>query len=383
VAQVQIDGQETALRTASRAFLDKKRDEVRQVISETLSANFRAICGQMTVEAIHRDRDDFVQKVQDLASDDVAAMGVKVISMGIEEITDEEGYLEAMAAPQIAAVKRDARIAQAEADREARMKAANAGQMAEQAELDAQREILQQREQLSLREVEVQRQVNLAQANSDQEVQQKRALAVEQQQEAEVLVPARAEREATEIRAEAERKRVTITAEAHAEATRTTADAKAQATEKTGRADAAALQAMREAEAQGTKASLLAEAEGRRELAAASAAEDEINLRQLIIEQAINADVEKARAISEALAGIGGNVRMVQFSGNGANGHTGNSFMDMLLNIPEVAEIFKAKVEALSGDDLDVTLARIGQLLDGLRQSQNGHEALAEEPDNA
>ena len=372
VAQVQIDGQETALRTAARAFLDKTRDEVRQVIAETLSANFRAICGQMTVEAIHRDRDDFVQKVQDLASDDVAAMGVKIISMGIEEITDDEGYLEAMAAPQIAAVKRDARIAEAEADREARVKAANAGQMAEQAELDAQREILQQREQLSLREVEVDRQVNLAQADADQEVQQKRALAVEQQQEAEVLVPARAEREATEIRAEAERKRVTITAEAEA-----------QATEKAGRADATALQAMREAEAEGTKANMLAEAEGRRELAAASAAEDEINLRQLIIEQAISADVEKARAISEALAGIGGNVRMVQIGGNGANGQTGNTFMDLLLNIPEVAEIFKAKVEALSGDDLDVTLDRIGTLLAGLRRVENGSrvEAIEEASD--
>ena len=108
VAQVQIDSEVNALQTAARAFLDKSRDEVRQVIEETLSANFRAIVGQMSVESIHRDRDTFVQSVQNLASDDVAAMGVRIISMGIEEITDKEGYLQAMAAPQIAAVKRDA-----------------------------------------------------------------------------------------------------------------------------------------------------------------------------------------------------------------------------------------------------------------------------------
>jgi len=395
VSQVQIDSNEAALRTAARALLDKTPVEIREVIADTLSANFRAIVGQMTVEAIHRDRDDFVTRVQELATDDVQAMGIKIISMGIEEILDNEGYLEAMAAPQIAAVKRDATIAQAEADREARTKAALATQMAEQAELAAQREILQQREELELREVEVQRQVDMARALSDQEVQQKRALAVEQKQEAEVLVPARAEREATEIRAEAERKKLTIEAEARATATRTTAEAEGDATERRGRADAEAfkarrqaeadgqraefiaeadgkkadaeaLRAQKEAEADGIKAALLAEAEGRRELAAASAAEDEINLRQFMIEQMIQADVEKSRAISEALAGLGGNVRVVQIGNNG-NGGGKNTFMDMLLDIPEVAEVFKAKVEALSGDDMESMLGRVTAMMKGLQ----------------
>lgn len=381
VAQVQIDSTDSAIRTAARAFLDKSTQEIRDVITETLSANFRAIVGQMSVESIHRDRDSFVQKVQDLASDDVTAMGVKILSMGIEEITDDEGYLQAMAAPQIAAVKRDAQIAEAEAEREARVKAAAAMQEAEQAELHAQREILQQREALSIREVEVEQRVGLAKAASDQEVQKSRALAVEQQQEAEVLVPARAQREAIEIEAEAERRRVTISAEAAAQATRARAEADATATEQTGQADATAFRAMREAEAagsqarllaeaEGEKAKLLAEAEGRRQLAAATAAEDEINLRQYMIEQILKAEIAKAEAISMALAGLGDNVRIVQFgnSNGGANGHgTGNTFMDMLLNIPEVAEVFRAKVEAMSGDDFETTVRRVGTLFAALR----------------
>lgn len=370
VAQVQIDSEEEALRTAARAFLDKSRDEVRQVIEETLSANFRAIVGQMSVEAIHRDRDDFVQRVQELASDDVAAMGVRVISMGIEEITDQEGYLQAMAAPQIAAVKRDATIAEAEASREARVKAAAAMRLAEQAELDAQREILAQREALQLREVEVARRVDIEKANAEQEVQQKRALAVEQQQEAEVLVPARSQREATEIRAEAERRRLTITAQAEAAAVRERAQADAEATERKGQAEAAALQAAKLAEAEGLRASLLAEAEGRREIAAATAAEDAINLRQYIIEQVMKADVAKVEAIATALAGLGDNVRIVQIGQNGG-GATGNTFMDMLMNIPEVAEVFRSKVEALSGEDFTHTLTRISQMIEALRHVES------------
>lgn len=364
VAQVQIDSDEASLRTAARAFLDKSREEIRGILTETLSANFRAIVGQMTVEAIHRDRDSFVQKVQDLARDDVAAMGVRIIAMGIEEISDDQGYLTAMAAPQIAAVKRDAQIAEAEAEREARMKAANAKQQAEQAELHAQREILQQREALAIREVEVEKTVGLARAASEQEVQKQRALAVEQQQEAEVLVPARAQGQAVEIQAEAERRKRTISAQAEAEAVRARAEAEARATEQKGRAEALALQAMQEAQAAGEKAKLLAEAEGRRELAAASAAENEINLRQFLIEQIMQADVAKVKAMAEAMAGLGGNVRVVQFGGNGHNGTstTGNAYMDLLMNVPEVSEMFRAKVEALSGEDFESTVTRLAQL---------------------
>ncbi len=370
VAQVQIDSETDALKTAARAFLDKTRDEIRQVIMETLSANFRAIVGQMSVEAIHRDRDDFIQRVQDLAADDVAAMGVRIISMGIEEISDNEGYLQAMAAPQIAAVKRDATIAQAEAERAARIKAAEAKREAEQAELNAQREILQQREALSLREVEVNKRVDIEKAASDQEVQQRRALAVEQQQEAEILVPARAARQAAEIRAEAERRRIEIEAEAQAKAVREQAQADAEATERKGRAEAAALQAARMAEAEGVKANLLAEAEGRRELAAATAAEDSINLRQFIVEQVTQADVAKAEAIAQALAGLGGNVRVVQFgNGGGSNGHNGNAFVDLLMNIPELAEMFRTKVEALNGEDFAETMTRMAQLFKSLQEA--------------
>lgn len=365
VAQVQIGNTDEALNTAARAFLDKTRNEITQVILDTLSVNFRAIVGQMTVEAIHRDRDEFVQRVQDLASDDVAAMGVMIVSMGIEEIVDNQGYLQAMAAPQIAAVKRDAVIAEAEAERAARVQAASAKRESEQAELDAERETLAQSEALKLREVEVQRRVDIERAAADQEVQQRRALAVEQQQEAEVLVPARAEREAVEIRAEAERRRMTINAEAEATTIRERAEAEAKATEQRGKAQASAYQAQQIAEAEGEKAKLLAEALGRRELAAATAAEDSINLRQYIIEQVTQAEIQKMQAISQALAGLGGNVRIVQMGNNGATGQ--GAFGDLLMNIPEFAEVFRTKVEALSGEDFQTTLARINMMFETLK----------------
>jgi hypothetical protein len=77
------------------------------------------------------------------------------------------------------------------------------------------------------------------------------------------------------------------------------------------------------------------------------------------------------QAIAQALAGLGGNVRVVQIGGNGHNGNgsTGNAFTDMVMNIPEMAETFRAKVEALSGEDFETSLARVAQLFTVLRST--------------
>jgi flotillin len=371
VAQVQIDSDELSLLTAARAFLGRSREDVKNVIAQTLSANFRAIVGQLTVEDVHRDRDAFVNRVQQLASDDMAAMGVRVISMGIEEITDDQGYFEAMAKPVIAVVKRDAIIAEAEAEREARIKAAEAKREAEQAELDAQRAIVEQKQALELREVEKVKTVGLAQAESDRAVQEQRAAAIEKEKEAELLVPARAEREAIEIKAEAERRRITITADAKAEAIRKEASGQAEATEVTGRAEAEKMKVMRLAEAEGTRANLLAEAEGKEKIAQATAAQGEINLRQVIAELMIQAEVSKIEAIGNALKGIGENVRIVQFSGadGGASGNE-SALVDFLKGIPELATVVNTKTEALAGDNIEGVLKRVLALLSKEKEAE-------------
>ena len=403
VAQVQIAADDNSLLTPARAFLGRDREEVKGVIAQTLSANFRAIVGQLTVEDVHRDRDAFVQRVQDLAADDMKAMGIIVVSMGIDDIKDDQGYFEAMAAPQIALIKRDASIAQAEADRMARVRSAEARREAEQAELDATRAIIEQSEALHLREVKKDKTIRLAEAEADEVVQKRRALVIKEQQEVELLVPARSQREAIEINADADRRRMTIAAEAdaavklmkaeaEANALRTEAEgeavaiikkrrAEADATERHGKADAAKLQALKKAEAEGaralgianaeaTKALLLAEAIGKRELADATAAQNEINLRETVMRLILDAEVQKMQAIGEALKGVGENVRIVQFSGSDGNNVGGNLLLDTLKDIPELATVINAKTEALSGENLGDLFSRLSEMLHPLDQMQ-------------
>jgi hypothetical protein len=41
--------------------------------------------------------------------------------------------------------------------------------------------------------------------------------------------------------------------------------------------------------------------------------------------------------------------------------------MDFLLGIPEMAEVLRSKVEALSGDDIQTTAMRIAQMFDAIK----------------
>lgn len=401
MAQVQVDDQDEALRTAYQTILDlsKDPDALNKTVQDQLGTAMRAIVATLTVEEVHADRDKFFAQVQETVADDMQKLGMKILYMGIDNLEVAGDYFDAMSAPTLAVVKRDARIAEAEANRDsdiaeaeatrdAQVKSATALQEGEQAELDAKTKILEQKQALQLREVEVERQTELAQAESDQEVQERRALAVEQKQEAEVLVPARAERDAVEINAEAERTRITIAAdasaravirnaEASANATERKATAEATATRQKGDAAAAARQAgltaeavgtreQQVAEADGTRANLLAEAEGRREIAAASAAEGEINLRQLIVEAIMDARVKQTQALAEAMAGLGANTRIVQIGngGSGSDGQSnGNALFDLLLGAPEVLEVFQAKVQALTGQDVSELVEQIATVV--------------------
>ncbi|SIS13415.1 SPFH domain / Band 7 family protein [Peribacillus simplex] len=90
----------------------------------------------MTVEEIYKNREKFSQEVQRVASQDLAKMGLIIVSFTIKDVRDKNGYLESLGKPRIAQVKRDADIATAEAEKETRIKRAEALKEAQRAELE-------------------------------------------------------------------------------------------------------------------------------------------------------------------------------------------------------------------------------------------------------
>src|SRR5215468_5578757 len=126
VAQIKVKGDDVSIATASEQFLSKGVDDIKSIAMQTLEGHLRAILGTMTVEEINQNRDAFASKVQEVAAGDMANMGLGIVSFTIRDIRDAQGYLDALGKPRISQVKRDAQIAQAEADRDAMIRSAQA-----------------------------------------------------------------------------------------------------------------------------------------------------------------------------------------------------------------------------------------------------------------
>src|ERR1700677_1821041 len=130
VAQIKIRRDDVSIATAAEQVLSKTIDEIKNVATQTLEGHLRAILGTMSVEDIYQNRDQFASKVQEVAAGDMANMGMGIVSFTIR---DSQGYLEALGKPRISQVKRDAVIAQAEADRDSIIRSAQANQSGQEA----------------------------------------------------------------------------------------------------------------------------------------------------------------------------------------------------------------------------------------------------------
>src|SRR5476651_1040906 len=137
VAQIKVKGDDVSIATAAEQFLSKATDDIKSIAMQTLEGHLRAILGTMTVEEIYQNRDAFAAKVQEVAAGDMANMGLTIVSFTIRDIRDTQGYLDALGKPRIAQVKRDAVIAQAEADRDSVIRSAQAGQAGQEAKFAA------------------------------------------------------------------------------------------------------------------------------------------------------------------------------------------------------------------------------------------------------
>merc|ERR550534_1719194 len=119
VAQVKIMKDPQLLEIAAEQFLGKKEDEITETILQTLEGHLRAILGTLTVEEVYKDRDQFANLVRDIAKPDVGKMGIEILSFTIKDAYDNVDYLASLGKSQTAAVKRDAEIGVAQANRDA------------------------------------------------------------------------------------------------------------------------------------------------------------------------------------------------------------------------------------------------------------------------
>ncbi|XP_050528491.1 flotillin-2 [Daktulosphaira vitifoliae] len=130
VAQCKIMKADELLQTASEQFLGRTSAQIKQTILQTLEGHLRAILGTLTVEEVYKDRDQFASLVREVAAPDVGRMGIEILSFTIKDIFDNVQYLTSLGRSQTAAVKRDADIGVAQANRDAGIREAECEKLA-------------------------------------------------------------------------------------------------------------------------------------------------------------------------------------------------------------------------------------------------------------
>lgn len=130
VAQCKIMKADELLQTASEQFLGRTTVEIKQTVLQTLEGHLRAILGTLSVEEVYKDRDQFASLVREVAAPDVGRMGIEILSFTIKDVFDDVQYLTSLGKSQTAAVKRDADIGVAQANRDAGIREAECEKLA-------------------------------------------------------------------------------------------------------------------------------------------------------------------------------------------------------------------------------------------------------------
>ncbi len=357
VAQVKVKSDEASIGLAAEQFLGKSTDEVKRVALQVIDGYIRAILGTLSVEDVYLTREAFARKVRESAQQDLAQMGLQIVSLTIRHVTDEEGYLEALGKPRVAQVKRDAIIGEAKAEEEA-MAARYAADTA----------IAQARRDKEIKEAEYAAEVAGTKADSDlaydlqkykkQQAVKHEEIAVELvAKEQEITLQEREiERRKRELEAsvmkpaDAERYRIETLAQAEKARLETEAVGQAQAIRAEGLAEAEILKAKGVAEAN----AMSKKAESWKEYNQAA-----------VTEMFVNILPQLASAVAEPLS----KTEKIVVVGGG-NGNNGTGAAKVTQDVTQIIAQLPAVVEGLTG----VQLSDLIKGVPGLLAAANGGE---------
>jgi flotillin len=363
VAVVKIKSDTESILSAAEQFnTSKGLDHMLGVIAKTtmqvLEGKLREIVSKMTIEEIYRDRETFASHVQGVAATELQNLGLELKVLTIKDISDKNGYLEALGKPRIAEVKRDAAIAEANAAKETKVKTAEANRDGEAARIQSETLIAEAIKDKELKVQSYNKDQMTAKAEADlaydirtnigrKEVTET-ALSVEilkKQKEIEIAeqesIRKEKELEATVKKlADAEIYRATKAADANKYRDIAEAEARAQSTKLEGQARAEAKRAEGMAEVDIIKAKGEAEALAMTKKAEAYKLYNDAAVTQMVIEKL----PEIAQAIASPLAKT---EKIVIIDNGGADGNKGAAKIsgyvtDIMSQLPET-------VEALTG----------------------------------
>jgi flotillin len=306
-AQVKVKGDEHSIHLAAEHFLGRGGEAIEMVAQEVVEGYMRAVLGTRTVEEIIKSQEAMATEVVEAAQNDLGRMGLVVLSFSFKQVTDEQGFITALAEPRIAQVKRDAVVAKAEADKDALVKQALLKQEGDIIKLRTEEDVMQATAKFEMQRAAQQSEVNETRAKADIAYDMERYKLAQQLKEQEAEVQLIEKRKAIEIQSQEILRRekeleasVKRPADAHGYQAKLEAEAEAYRKELEGKGQAAWIQAKGEAEAEAIRARGQAEAQ-----AMAAKADSYRRFNQAALaEMFVKVLPEMARAISEPLSRV-------------------------------------------------------------------------------
>jgi uncharacterized membrane protein YqiK len=349
-----------SIANAARRFLEQE-EQMDVKVHNVFAGHLRSIIGTMTVEDLIRNRDVLTRATRESSASEMQRLGLTIDSLQIQEIVDNSGYIDNLSMPEAARVAKEARIAQAAADREATEREQEADALKVQALSASQIKQAQATAEAKRVQAEAEQAGPLAAATARQQVvvqetkvAELEAERTEQKLQAEVRKPADADAYKTRTIAEAERDARISQAEAKARETELAAGADAKRVKLEAEAQAARAQQLGEAEATATRARGLAEGEA-------------VKAKGLAEADAIKARAEALARNQDAVIGQQVAEQLPQIVGEAAKAFGNIGQLTVLNGAEGVGQLFSQV--------LGMGAAAIPMLRGLLDQTTNGHAA--------
>ena len=237
---VGISTDEECMTAAAERLLGLSAQQIQELARDILFGQLRLVIATMSIEELNSDRDKFLEAISSNVEVELKKIGLRLINVNVTDINDESGYIEALgqeaaakaineAKVRVAEQEKIGEIGKADANRETRIRTAEANAQAVKGENEAKVEIANSDAERREREAEAQRKAvaaeKVAQAkaleeaySAEQKAEEARAERERATQSANVLVSQEIEKQRKIIEAEAEAEKVRVNARGEADA---------------------------------------------------------------------------------------------------------------------------------------------------------------------
>jgi flotillin len=177
VCKVRALPNQEGTRLAAKNFLNMSPQQIAAEIKDSLEGNMREVVGAITLQNLITDRDKFSDEIQSKAAKDMAKLGLEVISCNIQNITDQNQLIENLGADNTYAIRKNAAITKANAEKDIAVAESRAKKDANDVRVQAETEIAERNNELAIKKAELKIASDTKQADADA------AYAIQQQEQ--------------------------------------------------------------------------------------------------------------------------------------------------------------------------------------------------------